>query len=104
MDAETITAISNALTGPASGLFVMGVILYGIYKVAVNLLSPFLTSVAEHIKDGFEKQSTSLATLVEEVKQDREHHRGMSTRIDKIETDITEIKADVSDIKNSVKT
>jgi hypothetical protein len=103
MDAETITAISNALTGPASGLFVMGVILYGIYKVAVNLLSPFLTSVAEHIKDGFEKQSTSLATLVEEVKQDREHHRGMSTRIDKIETDITEIKADVSVIRENVK-
>jgi hypothetical protein len=103
MDAETITAISNALTGPASGLFVMGVILYGIYKVAVNLLSPFLTSVAEHIKDGFEKQSTSLATLVEEVKQDREHHRGMSSRIDKIETDITDIKADVSVIRENVK-
>ena len=52
MDAETITAISTALSGPASGLFVMGAILFGIYKVAVNLLSPFLTSVAEHIKDG----------------------------------------------------
>lgn len=103
MDAETITAISTALSGPASGLFVMGAILFGIYKVAVNLLSPFLTSVAEHIKDGFEKQSTSLATLVDEVKQDREHHRGMSSRIDKIETDITDIKSDIVVIKDSVK-
>ena len=99
MDAETITAISTALSGPASGLFVMGAILFGIYKVAVNLLSPFLTSVAEHIKDGFEKQSTSLATLVDEVKQDREHHRGISGRMDKIEGDVSEIKTDISQIK-----
>lgn len=102
MDAETITAITNALTGPASGLFVMGVILYGIYKVAVNLLSPFLTAVADHIKNGFENQSTSLASLVEEVKADREHHRGMSAKIEKIEGDITTIKDDITDIKNVV--
>ena len=78
MDAETITAFSNALSGPASGLFVMGMLLFGIYKVGVSLLVPFLSSVAESIKDGFEKQSGSLASLVEEVKADREHHRTMS--------------------------
>lgn len=102
MDAETITALSNALSGPASGLFVMGSILFGIYKVSVNLLAPFLTSVADHIKDGFESQSTSLASLVEEVKKDREDHREMGSRLIKVEEDIEFVKEDISVIKNKV--
>lgn len=102
MNAETITAISNALSGPASGLFVMGMLLFGLYKVGITVLVPFLTSVADSIKDGFEKQSTSLAVLVDEVKQDREHHRTMSVRIDRIESDVTDIKTTVTDIQKSL--
>lgn len=102
MDAETITALSDALSGPASGLFVMGAILFGIYKVAVNLLGPFLTTVADHIKEGFESQSNSLAALVEEVKKDREDHREMGSRLVRVEEDVVEIKDDITQIKNKI--
>lgn len=102
MDAETITALSNALSGPASGLFVMGMLLFGIYKVAISLLGPFLTTVAENIKQGFETQTSSLASLVEEIKKDREDHVEMSNRLVKVEEDVTEIKDDINVIKNKV--
>ena len=106
MDAETITAISTALSGPAGGLFVMGGVLYGVYKLATSILTPFLSEVGTGIKKGFDDQSSTLSKLVEEIKNDREFHRdnikGLSGRMEKLEEDVGEIKDDVSDIKRIV--
>lgn len=103
MDAETITALSNALSGPGSALLVILIILFGAYKIAVQLLAPFLTSVAESIKTGFEEQSTALTKLVDEIKLDREAVGKVGTKVDALEKDVADIKTDVSDIKGFIK-
>lgn len=103
MDAETITALSTALSGPGSGLLVIMVLLYGVYKIAVQLLAPFLTSVAESIKTGFEEQSSALTKLVDEIKLDREAVGIVGTKVDALEKDVADIKTDVSDIKGFIK-
>jgi hypothetical protein len=106
MTAETITAIAAALSGPAGGLVVMGGVLYGVYKTATTILTPFLSEVGSGIKKGFDDQTSTLGKLVEEIKSDRDFHRenirGLTGRIDKIEADVGEIKDDVSDIKKIV--
>lgn len=106
MDADTISAVAAALSGPAGGLLVMGFVLYGVYKTAATILPPFLSEVGSGIKKGFDDQTTTLGKLVEEIKNDRDFHRenirGLTGRIDKIETDVSEIKDDVSDIKKIV--
>ena len=60
----------------------------------------------DKIKKGFDDQTTTLGKLVEEIKNDRDFHRenirGLTGRIDKIETDVSDIKDDVSDIKKIV--
>jgi hypothetical protein len=106
MDIETITALSGLVTGPGGALIVMGLILYGLYKTGREVLTPFLAEVSSGIRKGFDDQTTTLGTLVEEIKNDRDFHRenirGLTGRIDKIETDVHSIKADVSDIKTII--
>lgn len=103
MDAETINAIANALSGPSSALFVMFAIIAGAYKIASNLLGPFLHSVAESIKTGFQEQSTALSKLVDEIKIDREVQKGIGSKVELLEKDVSEIKLDVSDIKDLIR-
>lgn len=103
MDAETITALSNALSGPGSALLVILIILYGTYKVAVQLISPFLISVADSIKTGFQEQSSALTKLVDEIKLDREAVSIVGTKVDALEKDVSDIKSDVSDIKGFIR-
>lgn len=107
MDVETITALSGIITGPGGALVVMTLVLFGIYKIARDVLTPFLTEVGSGIKKGFEEQTTTLGSLVNEIKNDRDFHRqsiqGLTGRIDKIETDVHSIKSDVSEIKTTIK-
>lgn len=106
MDIETLTALSGIITGPGGALVVMSLVLFGIYKTAREVLTPFLSEVSSGIKKGFEEQTTTLGTLVNEIKSDRDFHRqsiqGLTGRIDKIETDVHSIKSDVSEIKTII--
>ena len=103
MDAETITAASDALSGPASAILVLLLLLFGVYRISIKLLAPFLTSVAESIKNGFEEQSSALTKLVDEIKIDREVQKTISAKVDDLERDVSDIKNDVSEIKTFIK-
>jgi len=106
MDVETFTALTTLITGPGGALVVMSLVLFGIYKIGREVLSPFLTEVSSGIRKGFDDQTTTLGKLVEEIKGDRDFHRenirGLTGRIDKIEIDVHDIKTDVSDIKTFI--
>lgn len=106
MDIETITIISQLLTGPGGAVVVMGAVLYGIFKISKEVLHPFLKETSSIIRKGFNEQTDTLHSLVTEIKLDRDFHRenikSLVSRIDKIEEDVSEIKTDISDIKTSI--
>lgn len=106
MELETITALVTLVSGPGGALAVMGLVLYGLYKLGREVLTPFLSEVSSGIRKGFDDQTTTLGKLVEEIKGDRDFHRenirGLTGRIDKIETDVHTIKTDVNDIKTII--
>jgi len=90
MDPETLTLISNAIAGPASGV-----------AVSLICLGAFLWFLVKHL---LPQQERSLGKILESHADDRKSFEKsivtMSKRIDRVEDSIEEVAKNVSFIKD----
>ena len=92
---EEVIPILSLAAGPAGGVVVLLIVLYGINKLFLDHMLPIA-------KDYVDNQHETMQNILVEHKEDRKAFQEsigqLAKRQDKVEDDVTEIKADLKNI------